>query len=121
MNRFDGRRDLGPLDPAADPQRWEAMIQGINRAAAPEIARRRTLPEPGVLLFLADWRRPAAAACTAIAAGAAAILLVQPPRAAETETGMAQALGYPDPIATWVETGVSPSVEELVFSLEGSE
>ena len=121
MNRYEGRRDLAPLDPAADPERWEAMVRGINRAAAPEIARRRALPEPGVLLFLADWRRPAAAVCTAIAAGAAAILLVQPPRGAATDTGMAQALGYPDPVASWVETGVSPSVEELLFSLEDPE
>jgi hypothetical protein len=46
---------------------------------------------------------------------------VQPPRSSESETGMAEALGYPDPVASWVETGVSPSVEELVFSLEEAE
>ena len=89
MNRNEGRRDLAPLDPAAYPVLWEAMVRGINRAAAPELTRRVALPEPGVLLFLADWRRPAAAVCTAIAAGAAAILLVQAPRGADTDTGMA--------------------------------
>ena len=119
MNGADDRRELSALDPRADPQGWEAMVQGINRAAAPEIARRAALPEPGVLALLSEWRRPAAAFCTAVAAAASAILLLQPSSAAEAEGGVAAALGYPRTVASWVETGSAPSVEELLFSIEG--
>lgn len=117
----DDRRDLAPLDPRSDPRRWESMVQGINRAAAFEIARRAALPEPGVLFFLSEWRRPAAAACTAIAAGSAAILLLQSPATTEADTGIAAALGFAEPVATWIETGSTPSVEELLISWEGAD
>lgn len=121
MSESGDRRDLAPLDPSRESRRWEQMVQGINRAAASEIARRAALSEPGVLSFLAAWRRPAAAVYMAIAAGAAAILLLQPGSSAVPVGGVASALGYPEPVAAWVETGLSPSVEELLFAMEGLE
>jgi hypothetical protein len=121
MNDDGSRRDLAPLDPTLDRERWEGLVTGINRAAAFELARRARQPTPGVLVALSTWRRPAAAASFAIAAGAAAVLLLGPAPVSEGEAGMAQAIGYPDPVASWVETGVSPSVEELLFVLEAPE
>jgi hypothetical protein len=34
-------------------------------------------------------------------------------------TAVASVLGYPASVAAWVETGWTPSVEELVYSLPG--
>lgn len=121
MNGIDDGRDLTPLDPSADPVRWESMVAGINRVAAGELARRAALPEPGVLLVISEWRRPAAALCAAIAAGAAAILLMRPASSGTTDAAIASALGYPEPVAAWVEAERSPSVEELLFAMEGAE
>jgi hypothetical protein len=120
MSTADDRRELAPLDPSADPRRWEAMVQGINRAAAPEIARRGAMRESAVVYLLTEWRRPAAAVCGAIAAGAAAILLLQPP-AGGAEPGLAGALGYPEALVEWVETEGNLSVEELLFALEAEQ
>jgi hypothetical protein len=121
MNDDREIRDLAPLDPRGEPRRWEAMVQGINRAAAGEIARRATPRETGVIVFLAGWRRPAAAVCGAIAACAAAILLLQPRSTEAEDGGFASALGYPRTVAEWVEADWSPSVEELLFALEDAE
>jgi hypothetical protein len=119
MNESSGR-DLEPLDPSADTERWERMVAGINRAAADEITRRASASDPGVIALLSSWRRPAAAFYAAIAAGAAAILLVQP-GGTSPGTGVAAALGYAEPVAAWVEADLSPSVEELLFAMEPAE
>lgn len=121
MSRQHHGPDLTPLDPRRDPPRWEAMVQGINRAAAGEIARRASVRDPGVLYLLSEWRRPAAAAYAAIAASAAAILLLQPGSTGAPDPGIASALGYPEPVAAWVESDWSPSVEELLFAIEVAE
>ena len=120
MSSADDRRDLAALDPQGDARRWEAMVQGINRAAAGEIARRAGVRENGVILLLSEWRRPAVALCSAIAAGAAAILLLRP-AGAGPDQGLAGALGYPQTVAELVEADWNPSVEELLFAMEGEE
>lgn len=111
-------RDLAPLDPRADPRRWEAMVQGINLAAAAEIARRSATGDPGVVFFLSRWGRPAAAFCGAIAAGGAAVLLLLPSSRRVDDGGLASALGYPEAVAEWVVAEVPPSVEELLVVTE---
>ncbi len=63
----DEKLDLTPLDPAADPLRWERRIRQVAARAAEGAARRR----PGALFVqLAAWVRPALA-CAAAAAIAA--------------------------------------------------
>lgn len=121
MNRRHRERDLASLDPTADARRWEAMVQEINRAAAGEVARRAARRDLTVLLFLSRWRRPAAAVYASIAAGAAAILLLQPGNAPAADPGVAAALGYPEAVANWMEADWDPSIEELVFAMEGAE
>ncbi len=44
----DDFRDLAPLDPARDPARWERMVGSVMTAAGPELARRASLPQPGL-------------------------------------------------------------------------
>lgn len=119
MNIDDEFRDLAPLRPRSDPHRWERMVRAVEDAAAPELRRRARRSVPGPLMLLAEWTRPAVPAALAIAA-AAATLLLRGPAPAERETaGVAGVLGYPEPVAVWMETDVPPSVEDLVFALEG--
>ena len=120
MNIDDGFRDLAPLDPSRDGERWERMVAGITAAAAPELARRARTSAPGPILLLSGWMRPTAAAATVVAAASALFLATTPP--ATTGTGgetLGEALGHPAAIAAWVETGAAPSVEEMLLALEG--
>lgn len=112
-------RDLRPLDPRGDPERWARMTATIARRAAPELARRRAA-QPGLMMLLSAWARPAATAAAGIAAAAMAVLMLgsaepQP----DPSPDYALMLGYPAPVAQWVEHDVTPSVEELMASMEG--
>lgn len=121
MNLDDGFRDLAPLDPGRDPERWERMVAGITAAAAPELARRARLPAPGMLMLLGGWVRPTLSAAAVMAAAAGAFLFTG---AADTEAStsatLADALGTPSTVASWVETGTAPTMEDMVLSLEGA-
>lgn len=119
MNIEDGFRDLAPLDPSRDPDRWEAMVGGITAAAAPELARRARLPAPGMLMLLADWVRPTLSAAAVMAAAAGAFLLTGTDASAETASLAAQ-LGYSTSVASWVDAESAPSVEEMVLGGEGA-
>ena len=120
MNIDDGFRDLAPLDPSLDGERWERMVAGITAAAAPELARRARVPAPGPILLLSGWLRPTAAAA-ALAMAASALFLAATPPAGPAAGGesLGEALGHPAAVAAWVETGAAPSVEELLLALEG--
>ena len=120
MKMEDDFRDLAPLSPRLDPARWERMVAAVELAAGPELARRSAVGMPGLLGILSEWTRSAGAAAVLVAAAALA-LLVLGPMGSETESvpGVSDALGYPDAVAAWVEVGLTPSVEELVLSLEG--
>lgn len=119
MNIEDGFRDLAPLDPGRDPDRWEAMVAGITAAAAPELARRARLPAPGMLMMLADWVRPTVAAAALMAAAAGGFLLMGTDSAAEPAS-LASQLGYSTSVASWVDAESAPSVEEMVLDVEGA-
>lgn len=122
MKMEDESRDLAPLRPVRDPDRWDRMVAAIERAAAPELARRAAASPLGLLGLLSEWTRSAGAAALAVAAAAIALLLLGPVGGeSESPPGVSQALGYPEPVAAWVEVDLTPSVEELVLSLEGDE
>jgi hypothetical protein len=120
VNIEDDFRDLAPLDPERDSARWERMVAGVMAAAGPELARRASLPQPGMLMLLGDWLRPTVSTAALLAAAAAAFLFT-------TETGtpaasgsdLADALGYPTAVADWMDDGQTPTVEALVTALEG--
>lgn len=117
----DDFRDLAPLDPRRDPERWERMVSGITRAAAPELARRARMAPPGIAMLLSSWLRPALSAAALVAAAAGAALVVDrvPAVAQDSQMTLAAELGYPAPVASWVETGQSPAMDEMVSALEG--
>jgi hypothetical protein len=119
VNIEDGFRDLAPLDPSRDPDRWEAMISGITAAAAPELSRRARLPAPGMMMLLADWVRPTLSAAALMAAVAGAFLLTGTESTADPESLAAQ-FGYSTSVASWVDAESAPSVEEMVLGLEGA-
>lgn len=121
-------RPLRALDPGRDPERLERLVGGILAAAGPELARRAQAQaaqaaqaaRASLLLGLSDWLRPALAAAALLAFLALAALLGGGGRSdVELPPGLTQALGYPAPVATWVETERTPSVEEVLISLEG--
>jgi hypothetical protein len=120
VNIEDGFRDLAPLDPGRDPDRWEAMVAGITAAAAPELARRQRLPAPGMMMLLADWVRPTVSAAGLMAAAAGAFLLMGPDPAAAESTSLAAELGYSTSVASWVDAQSAPSVEEMVVDVQGA-
>ncbi|HEU0302454.1 MAG TPA: hypothetical protein VFR37_23545 [Longimicrobium sp.] len=119
MNIEDGFRDLAPLDPGRDPDRWEAMVAGITAAAAPELARRTRLPAPGMLMLLADWVRPTVSAAALMAAAAGAFLLARPGSAGAANS-LPSELGYSASVASWVDAQSAPSLEEMVLGGEGA-
>lgn len=120
MNIEDDFRDLAPLDPGRDSARWERMVAGVMAAAGPELARRASLPQPGMLLLLADWLRPTVSTAALLAAAAAAFLVTtESAPTAAAGSGLADALGYPTAVAEWMDDGAAPSVEALLVDLEG--
>jgi hypothetical protein len=114
-------RDPGwaPLDPTRDPERWEAMVQGIVDRAAPILA---GYAARGPAEWLATWVRPTLAAAAVVAALAIGALVAGGRGAvAGSEAaaiGLGDALGYPAPVSAWVSTGQPPTIEELVLAME---
>jgi hypothetical protein len=114
VNIEDGFRDLAPLDPSLDTERWERMVAGITAAAAPELARRARLPAPGMMMLLADWIRPTVSAAAVMMAAAGAFLVARPAPAAAETASLASQLGYSSAVSRWVDAESAPSVEEMM-------
>jgi hypothetical protein len=118
MRLGDDFRDFAPLDPRLDAARWEGSIGRVMCAAEPELQRRAS-SEPRVLAVLVRWARPALSATAAVAAVAATLLVLEAGRPGSPEAASpGGALGYPQAFAEWMEVGVLPTLEEVVFSLE---
>lgn len=110
-------RDPGwaPLDPKLDADRWEAMVRGILRRAAPVL---ESYARPGPADWLASWSRPALAAAALVAALALGALMAAGGAESDSAIGLGDALGYPAPVTEWMSTGVTPTIEELVVAME---
>jgi hypothetical protein len=120
MDMNDGFRDLAPLRPRADPDRWASMVAGVERAAAPELARRAANRASDLIGLLSSWTGSAVPAAVAIATAAVTMLvLAERSGPAEPAPGVSDALGFPAPIAAWVEMSEPLSLEEMVLVLEG--
>lgn len=120
MNIDDQFRDLAPLSPRADPDRWARMTAGIQAAAAPELARRRAQAPLSVMMMLSRWGRPTLSGAAAVAA-AAMITLFLSSGAIDSESltpGVSDGLGYSQPLAAWIEADWQPSVEEILLTME---
>ena len=68
MNEHDPL-DLSPLDPAADPARWQRVVDATLLRVDGALAARERAQDP--LTLIASWRRP-----VLVAAGVAVALLV---------------------------------------------
>jgi hypothetical protein len=120
VNTDDEFRDLAPLSLKLDPDRWARMTLAIEAAVAPELDRRAAAADPGLLLMLSAWTRPAFSGALALASSAALYLTLGGVGSTATiPTGVSDELGYPVSVGAWVETGRTPSVEELVFTMSG--
>ncbi len=107
----DVRVDLSALDPAGDGARFEELVQGVLRAAAPELARRQA-PFP-VFALIARWRRPVLATAGLLAAASLAVLLLTRP-VAERQATLAEAGGVPREWASWAQADRNPTPGELL-------
>ena len=114
--------DLEPgwagLDPSRDPERWEALVRGIVRRAAPVLAAYAARKPAD---WLAAWLRPALAAAAVVAVLALGALVAAgrgPAPGGATAIGLEDALGYPTPVTAWVSTGQVPTLEELALTME---
>jgi hypothetical protein len=97
------------------PRRREKLVRAITTRAAPTLATWAARSSP--LATLAGWLRPALAAASLVGVLAAA-LLATARSPVQGAPAVSEALGYPDPLVAWLETGHRPSVEELVVILE---
>lgn len=104
------RLDLAPLDPLADPDRFEQVLGRLRRAAAPALRRRQAAL--GVWGFLGRWRRSIYAAAGVLATSALLVLLAIPPRA--TTTTLAESVGVPGDLAPWTRSDETPPPASLL-------
>jgi hypothetical protein len=113
------RLDLRPLDPMADDERFERLVERITDAAAPELARR--FERTGLFGALAEWAWPAlsAVAVLALISGAALALARQQVSADDTFAGVVDALQVAEPVSAWLTEGEPPTASDLIFALEG--
>lgn len=114
----DERVDFGPLDPRSDPDRFGRVVRSIIETAEPELSVRRA--RASVFSQLSDWRRPllAAAAVFGIISLGTLTQVEAPGSVAQDEMGVAEAVGVPETIASWVRSGETPSTAELLIVLE---
>ncbi|MGD8868608.1 MAG: hypothetical protein PVI01_13305 [Gemmatimonadales bacterium] len=115
----DERIDFSGLDPTQDAERFGAIVRSIAAAAAGELAARRA--RASVVGQVASWWRPllAAAAIVGIVSIGALARLGTSTATAETEAGLAEAIGMPQQIAEWVLAEDVPTPTELLVVLEG--
>jgi hypothetical protein len=109
---------FGSLDPRSDPDRFERVVRAIVETAGPELSLRRA--RASVFSQLSAWRRPllAAAAIAGIVSLGTLSQVEAPASVTEDEVGVAEAVGVPQTIASWVRSGETPSTAELLLELE---
>lgn len=113
----DDRIDLSPLDPTRDPVRHARAVRRIMDAATLPLAARRSRITP--MGQVTRWWRPMLAMAAAFALAAIGVLTqVTPATAASREAGIAEALGIPTAVATWMTAGDTPSGAQIFAAFE---
>ena len=113
----DDRLDLSPLDPTRDPVRYARALRRIMDHAALPLAARRARVTP--IGQVTRWWRPMLALAAALAVAAVGVLTrVGPVSPAAREAGLAEALGIPAAVATWMTTGEAPSGAQVFAVFE---
>jgi len=113
----DDRIDFSRLDPSRDPVRYALAVRHImDRAALPLAARRTRTTTIGQVT---RWWRPMLALAAALAIAAIGVLTqVTPATPAAREPGVAEALGIPTVVATWMTTGETPTGAQVFAAFE---
>lgn len=113
----DDRLDLSPLDPTRDPVRFARAVRGIMDAATLPLAARRARVTP--IGQVTRWWRPMLAMAAALALAAIGVLTqVTPAVATSQEAGVAEALGIPTVVASWMTAGETPSGAQIFAAFE---
>lgn len=107
--------DFGELNPMADRERFDLLVDRITAAAAPELARRRL--HQTVWWQLSAWRKPV------LAVGMALILTLLVSGQFRTPTDEAEvmaddialALGVPSAMSDWSGAGSTQGTAQLLF------
>ena len=110
----EDRLDLSPLDLAADPARFEALVAAITEQAAPELARRAG--RGGIMGVLGHWAWPMLAAASIVAVLSGSALALVHPQAAWVP--VAQALQVTEPQPNWLAEGRTADTSDLILALE---
>jgi acyl-CoA reductase-like NAD-dependent aldehyde dehydrogenase len=111
--------NLTPLDPTADAARFDALVRGITARAEPILeARRARLTSVGQI---SAWRRPVLLLAAAIALVAGVTLLQPRQTSTRSETTLADAIGMPSSVASWIRTGTTPSPADLLITSGGTQ
>ena len=120
----EDRTSQEELHPAVDALRWEAAVQSIMAAAAPELERRERAASP--VIVLARWTRPVLSMAATVALLASATILsrgrsqgavAEGATEVEPEMAVASAL-LPGAMSDWVMGEETESVVALVQALE---
>jgi len=107
-------RDLSPLDPERDPERWEALMRRTRAAAAGELSRRAFAVSPAAPL--ARWVRPALAMAASLAVAAGGVLALTPASAQTAAApGVAEAMGMPYAMTVSAEEGANDAADRLLL------
>jgi hypothetical protein len=113
------RVDFSSLDLAADPTRFERMVQAILVLAKPELAQRAA--GAGPIFLVAQWARPMLAAAAVLATIAAGTLTLIERQIADPSfvvaPGVPEVL-LPSPLADWVLEQRAPTVSDLLVALD---
>lgn len=115
----DERLDLRALDPTRDPERFDRAIGRImDRAALPLAARRarRTAVDQ-----VTRWWRPMLALAAAVTVAAIGVLTQVTPASSGTaarEPGVAEAIGIPTTLVTWLAADGMPTAAEVYTAFE---
>jgi negative regulator of sigma E activity len=118
----DDRLDLRALDPEHDPVCYERAIGRILARAAQPLAARRARTTP--MGQITTWWRPMLALAAALVLAAIGVLAQVQPAAAVTngsDAGVAEALGIPTVLATWIGAEETPTAAQVFSALEGAQ
>lgn len=115
--------DLTAIDPTADSDRFDMVVETVMDGARFELARRRRVAL-GVGSILRQWGRVAWPAAAAVALASLAVLRTDAPVMGATlepltiEEEMALAVGIPEALASWVEQENAPPLGEILIGWE---
>ncbi len=109
-----GPGDYDALDPTRDLARWERAVEGILRAAEPELERRARRGRRSVVEVLYRWRRGGVLASGLVAAAASVALLL----GGQPDVAVQEGIVYPaeamvPEMGDWLTTGEAPTMVAL--------